>query len=97
MTQFDYYWSDRLPITLGRGGVLVHPHVKGLTENGFIDNETLMLFEQGNLVELETIIEQLLEDKDKREALRATAMATIRQNHTWQHRLKYVERVINES
>ena len=29
----DYYWSDRIPETLGRGGYLLHPDVVGLSDH----------------------------------------------------------------
>lgn len=41
-----HYWSDRIPETLGRGGLLIHPEVDGLADQGFIDGETLITYRQ---------------------------------------------------
>lgn len=34
----DYYWSNRIYLTLGSGGFMIHPHLKGL-DREYIDGE----------------------------------------------------------
>lgn len=90
----DKYWSDRIPVTLGRGGVLVHPYVNGMDESDFIDGYSLRTFEHGDLIQLQEIIDELLEDAIQRSAIRERGMKTIWSQHTWAHKLKQIEEIV---
>lgn len=63
------YWSDRVPETLGRGGVLLHPRVYGL-DDFFTDGEHLVTYEHGDFDQLKSLIDLLLEDDPERERIR---------------------------
>lgn len=83
--QVHGYWSDRLPITLGRGGLLVHPRVPGMTEQGYVDGATLLTFRPDNLADLRRTIDRaLVADRD---AIVDRAVAITRQWHLMSHRM----------
>jgi hypothetical protein len=86
-----YYWSDRIPATMGRGGALVHPSVEGMKGQGFINDFNLMTYNHGDLKSLQNIVDTLLEDEDKRNFLIQNAMKTIETYHTWKHKLEYLK------
>jgi hypothetical protein len=80
-----YYWSDRVPRTLGRGGILAHPDVPGMREMGF-NEDNMILYPRG---EYDAIAEQFnaLTDAKKRR-MRKAAVDTVRKQHTWKVRFK---------
>lgn len=80
----DRYWSDRVPCTAGRGGVLVHPHVEGL---GAQFGNTVQMYRRGDWRNLGQLIDSLLDDPARRERIRAQAVGNVRQHHLWRHRL----------
>lgn len=79
-----YYWSDRVPCTAGRGGVLIHPHVEGLAEQY---GSALAYWRRGSLRELGATVDSLLEDPARRETMRRAAVTVVREKHLWRHRL----------
>lgn len=83
------YWSDRIPETLGRGGVLVHPNVPGLAEQ-FTPGEHLATWDVGDWDGLYATIDGLLADPDRRDAMRAAAVEHVRARHTYTVRLRQV-------
>jgi len=85
-----YYWSDRIPRTLGRGGILAHPYVEGMDEQGFTD-ETLIRFPRG---EFDTILDRYtsMSDREIRD-MRDAAITLIGERHTWKAAM---ERVLKE-
>jgi Glycosyl transferases group 1 len=78
----DYYWSDRVPETLGRGGFLIHPETKGLRIPG------LVTFEPGNLAELQDKIDYYLDHQDDRAAYIKAASGWVRENETYSNRMR---------
>jgi hypothetical protein len=76
-----YYWSDRVPETLGRGGFLIHPTTPGLTIPGLAE------YKPGNLIELKQRIAYWLTHEKERRACADTAMAAVRAEHTYTHRM----------
>jgi len=78
------YWSDRVPGTAGRGGVLVHPHVDGLAD---LHGNTVQVFRRGDLRGLGVLIDSLLDDPGRRERIRRQAVTLVRGRHLWRHRL----------
>lgn len=84
----DYYWSDRVPETLGRGGFLIHPASKGLTIPG------LVTYDPGNLSDLADRIDYYLAHGDEREKLRDAAMGWVRDHDTYTNRAKEILRVV---
>lgn len=78
------YWSDRIPETTGRGGLLVHPQVEGLSDvhphlpTGS-DTEAMIM-----------MIDVFLADDEARESARKKNAEHTRQNHTYKIRMQTV-------
>jgi hypothetical protein len=87
----DRYWSDRIPCTLGRGGLLAHPRTAGLAEQGFTD-EVMVLFDRFNFNDLGRQIDALT--PTRRTELTNNALDLIAERHMWTHRLLDIEAVV---
>jgi len=85
----SYYWSDRIPETLGRGGFLIHPEVEGMADQGFIDGETLVTYnlKQNNFDELKSKIDEWTQRQD-RLVVSENGMRLVHQKHTYLNRMK---------
>lgn len=84
------YWSDRVPETLGRGALLVHPYVKGIHSV----HPGLPTFEPGNFDEMLVLVEHFLTNPEVREGLRAKLAEHTRTHHTYRNRMEEVCRVV---
>lgn len=85
---FDYpdYWSDRVYETLGRGGFLIHPYIKGM-ERTFIPGRHLEFYDYGDFDQLKTYIDDYLDaDAYERELIRVNGHEHVKANHTYAHR-----------
>ena len=76
-----YYWSDRVPETLGRGGFLLHPTTPGLVIDG------LVTYEPGNLVDLQQKIDHYIWDDHDRHVCTNRAMLDVVSHHTYTQRM----------
>lgn len=90
---YPYYWSDRVYETLGRGGFLIMPRIKGL-EDTFEDGKHMVLYKYGDFGELKHKIDYYLEHDDEREAIRKAGHELVTNNHTYKNRW---EAIINEA
>ena len=74
------YWSDRIPRTLGRGGIMAHPLVPGMDEWGLTD-EVLIRYPRGEF----EVIRERRESMTLREvrAMREAAVEVTRRLHSW--------------
>jgi len=81
------YWSDRVPETLGRGGFLIHPWIRGIEEQ-FQDRKHFIEYEYGNLRNLATDIQFYLEHTEARERIRLAGHEWVKAHHTYTHRVK---------
>jgi SAM-dependent methyltransferase len=81
-----YYWSDRVYETIGRGGFLIHPYIKGLEEE-FTDGKTIVFYEYGNFDQLKEKIDYYLEHDAEREKIRKAGQKFVKENCTYTHRL----------
>lgn len=86
------YWSDRIYETLGRGGFLIHPRLKGL-ENHFSD-EHVVLYEHGDLEQLRELIDYYLAHDSEREAIQRAGHEHVKANHTYAHRWAKILEII---
>lgn len=84
----NYYWSDRIPTTMGRGGVLAYPRTPGLSLKGY-DDTNMILFDRFRFDALgEKITSMSSKDfSDMREA----AIAVTAERHMWMHRLLQIK------
>jgi len=83
----SYYWSDRVYETIGRGGFMIHPYIKGLEEE-FVDGETIVFYEFGNFEQLKEKIDYYLEHPEEREKIRMAGHEFVKNNATYTQRLK---------
>jgi len=83
----ERYWSDRIPETLGRGGFLLHPFVKGLDEQ-FVDGEHLRLYRHRD--ELFDLIDSYLADGAARAAIAEAGREHVRRHHTYENRIETI-------
>lgn len=81
------YWSDRIPETLGRGGLLVHPHVEGI-EDHFTPGEHLLTFAVGDTASLDAAILRgaRMFATGEAAAMRAAAKQHVLDHHTYEVR-----------
>lgn len=88
---FDYpeYWSDRIYETTGRGGMIIHPYIKGL-ETQFVDRKELLFYQYGDFNDLKTKIDELLRDDKYREQLRLNGHERTKRDHTYTQRLQAI-------
>ena len=92
---YPYYWSDRLWETLGRGGFLIMPYVKGMKKY-VTDGTHLRFYEFGNFKQLKYMIDYYLKNDDEREKIRKAGHEYVKKNHTYVHRWKEILREINK-
>lgn len=79
------YWSDRVPETIGRGGVLIHPRVEGMQ---LVDGEHFLGYTLGDFDELESQIERALSDDEEREHIREAGRAQVLARDTYECRVR---------
>lgn len=82
-----HYWSDRVPETLGRGGLLVHPDVPGLRDN-FDQVDALALYTLGDWPGLFDRIDALAAlSPEARQARSDDARSHVIHHHTYEARM----------
>lgn len=87
----DFYWSDRIPTTMGRGGVLAHPNTAGLREQGY-DDSNMILFDRFDFDDLGQQIDSMTDADISR--MREAALAVTWERHMWRHRLEWIARTV---
>jgi hypothetical protein len=88
------YWSDRIPETLGRGGFLIHPRIKGI-EDFYQDGVHLCLYDYGDFGQLREYIDYYLNNDAEREAIRAAGHEHVKENHTFTNRWETILKTIS--
>lgn len=91
----EYYWSDRVYETLGRGGFLIHPRIKGLEEE-FEDKKHLVLYDFNDFDQLKQLIDYYLEHTDEREQIRRAGHEHVKQNCSYTNRMKQMFEILKE-
>lgn len=89
----ERYWSDRLPETLGRGGFLIFPYIKGL-ETQYTDDE-LVTYTYDNFANLKELIDYYVEHDEEREEIRDLGMLRTEKDHTYHNRLTKMLEIVN--
>lgn len=82
----EHYWSDRVYETIGRGGFLIHPYIKGLEEE-FTDGETIIFYNYGDFDMLKTKIDYYLEHDEERDRIRLAGHEFVKNHATYNERL----------
>lgn len=89
----ENYWSDRVYETMGRGGFLIHPYIKGMEEE-FTDKETIVFYEYGNLDQLKSLIDYYLEHDEERERIRKAGHEYVKLHCTYHNRLAQTLKIV---
>lgn len=86
---FDHedYWSDRVPETIGRGGFLIHPRVKGM-EKFYEDKKHLVYYDFNDFDQLKAHIDYYVDDYYEREKIRLEGQRHVKGNHTYTDRMQ---------
>lgn len=96
---FDYphYWSDRLYETIGRGGFLIFPYIKGLEEEYTVDNSKgsndsfeLVTYKYNDFEGLKESIDMFIELDSEREAIRQNGFKRTVKDHTYLSRWRTI-------
>lgn len=83
----ENYWSDRTPETLGRGGFLIHPRIKGMQKE-YKDAVHLRYYDYGNFKQLKYLINYYLKHDEEREKIRDQGHDYVLNNQTYTHKMK---------
>lgn len=83
----ENYWSDRVYETIGRGGFLIHPFIKGLDDE-LVDKKHIVFYEYGNFDQLKDQIDYYLEHDEEREAIRLAGHEFVKKNCTYTQRMQ---------
>jgi hypothetical protein len=82
---YPYYWSDRVYETLGRGGFIIHPYIKGM-EQDFEGGKHLVFYKFGDFDDLKRKINYYLERTEERESIRKAGHEHVKEHHTYKNR-----------
>lgn len=82
----EKYWSDRIPETLGRGGFLIHPWVKGMQA----EYPNLETYELGDFAMLGRMIDFALDHDQYRSNFAVIGRQDVLDRHTYEHRMERV-------
>lgn len=85
-----FYWSDRVPNTLGRGGLLAHPRTPGMAELGFTD-DVMVLYDRFDFRGLGRRLDEL--SPTRRREMTDAALTLMQERHMWTHRLQLIAEV----
>lgn len=82
-----HYWSDRVPETLGRGGLLVHPEVVGMSD-WYHHHGDLLTYPIGDVDQAIKHVDAMLDDPETARYIAKTGRATVLGRDTYTHRMK---------
>ena len=82
---YPYYWSDRVYETLGRGGFLVHPFIKGMDAH-FTGGVDLSWYDFNDFDMLKDRIDFYLRNDSLRERVQQHGHLRVKNYHTYRHR-----------
>ncbi len=85
---YPYYWSDRVYETMGRGGFIIMPYIKGLEDEFSItgDKPDLVVYDFGDFDDLKKKIDYYINHDDEREEIRKRGHQKVRDNYTYKSR-----------
>jgi hypothetical protein len=83
--KYPYYFSDRVFEVMGRGGFIIHPHIKGL-DTLFKDKEHLVFYNYGDFKQLKGLINYYLTHDNEREKIRLAGHKLVANEHTYNNR-----------
>lgn len=87
----DSYWSNRVYLTLGLGGFLLHPYSRGIEYQFGLD---LQCYKSRD--DLHELIKYYLNDPDMRESMRFGGHYRVTQQHTYKHRCESMLNILKD-
>lgn len=97
----EYYFSDRIFETTGRGGFIIHPYIKGLEAHFNILGKTtgpteLITYDFGDFTQLKSLIDFYLENDKIRNKIRERGFKRTKTTNTYTNRMKEMINVLKE-
>jgi hypothetical protein len=83
------YWSDRIPESLGRGALLVHPEANGLAD-WYVNGRDLLTYPIGDFDQALAQVDWALNNPDVARRIREQGRATVLGRDTYAHRMRSV-------
>lgn len=83
------YWSDRIPETVGRAGLLLHPYVDGLRDH-FTPGEHLDCWDAFDWDRLRVLIDHYIDNPDDRDRVRMAGHEHVLKHHTYTQRVREI-------
>lgn len=91
--QTDNYWSNRVYLTMGLGGFILHPYCARLAQQ-YVEGKELVMYHSQD--QLNDLIHEYLADDAKREAIRLAGFNRTQAEHTYRHRCAELVRIVQE-
>lgn len=82
---YPYYMSDRVFETVGRGGFIIHPYIKGIEEFFKLDDE-LITYPYNDFDELVKLIDYFLTHNEHRQQILERGNYRVKNEHTYRDR-----------
>lgn len=91
----ENYWSDRVYETIGRGGFIIHPCIKGMDQE-FTDGENIVFYKFGEWDELKAKVDHFTnpENEAERQRIQQAGQAYVRDHCTYHNRLQQALAII---
>lgn len=89
----DRYWSNRVYITLGFGGFLLHPFSRGLA-NQFVEGRDILFYR--SRTELLDYIATYRERYEERRLISNSGMELVSKQHLYRHRCEYLINTVKQ-
>jgi len=83
----ERYWSNRVPETMGRGGVLIHPRIKGLSDF-FQEGKEIILYDFENFDQLGNLINYYVYHTKEADEIRKNACNVIKEKFTFDNAIE---------
>ncbi len=90
---YPYYWSDRVYETMGRGGFIIHPYIKGMEEQ-FEDGKHIVFYKFGDFDDLKQKIDYYLTHDKEREKIRKAGFELVKEHYTYKSRWEHIIEVV---
>jgi hypothetical protein len=84
--KYPFYSSDRLFEVTGRGGFLIYPEIRGLSEF-YRDMDDVVYYKYNDFDNLKYLIDYFLKNDSEREVIRNRGHWRAKKEHTYSHRL----------
>ena len=88
----DHYWSDRVPITLGMGGLFIHPRVNGM-EQFFEDGKHLITVPHGDIDAMYQAIISA-DERPNTDEMREAGRQAVIEGHTFDVRARQIVEMV---